>query len=106
MAHHSDQPIESNSEIWKDLNQKIESKTSELNNVLLNMAKKNQLGATNQFPEGKLTEQDQGEIRVAVGSHEGKVIMNFGKPISWIGFTKEQAREIGTLLIRRSEEVD
>jgi hypothetical protein len=57
------------------------------------------LGPTGRFPEGKLNDSDEGEIRVAIGYQEGKVIMDFGKPIAWIGFTPEQAREIAATLI-------
>lgn len=58
------------------------------------VARDHQLGATGQFPEGKLTGEDEGEIRLAVGVHEGKVVVNFGKPVAWIGFSPQQAREL------------
>lgn len=62
-----------------------------------------ELGATGQFPEGQLNDDDEGEIRIAIGSTEGKVVMDFGKPIAWIGFTPEQARGIAELLLRQVE---
>lgn len=61
------------------------------------------LGATGQFPEGKLNDDDEGEIRIAIGSTEGKVVMDFGKPVAWIGFTPEQARDVSELLLKQIE---
>lgn len=44
------------------------------------------LGATHRFPEGKL-------------------IISFGdKPISWVGLTKEQAKDFAQLLIKRASQ--
>lgn len=56
------------------------------------------LGPTGKFPRGKLTENDEGELRIAVGSRNGAVVMDFGKPTSWIGFTPEQADQIADSL--------
>jgi hypothetical protein len=50
------------------------------------------LGATGRFPEGKLNETDQGELRVGIAEKHGKVIINFGKPVAWVALTKEQVR--------------
>ncbi len=62
------------------------------------------LGATNIFPEGKLTETDEGEIMISIGHHKDKVIIDFGmKPIKWIGFTPLQARQIAELLISHAD---
>jgi hypothetical protein len=40
------------------------------------------LGATKDFPEGKLNEQDKGGLALAVGAYNGKVIIDFGEPVS------------------------
>lgn len=56
------------------------------------------LGPTGKFPRGKLTERDEGETRIAIGSSNGAVVMDFGKPTAWIGFTPEQADEIAESL--------
>lgn len=55
-------------------------------------------GATGNFPEGKLNEQDEGEIRITVGHVDGKVVIDFGTPTTWIGFTPDQADSIAALL--------
>lgn len=64
------------------------------------------LGATGRFPAGKLTPDDEGEIRIAIGSREGKVVIDFGKPTAWIGFDPTQARDIAACLIKHADEID
>lgn len=62
------------------------------------------LGATGNFPEGKITDDDEGEIRIGITKKDDTVIIDFGKPIAWIGFTKEQAKDIGEALIKKATE--
>lgn len=57
------------------------------------------LGATGNFPDGKITDDDEGEIRIGITEKDGIVIVDFCKPLSWIGFTKEQALQIAQTLI-------
>ena len=57
-----------------------------------------------QFPDGKLNETDEGQIAIAIGIQQGKVIINFGKPIAWLGLPAEQSIEMGRVLIRRGRE--
>ena len=63
-------------------------------------------GATGRFPEGQLNSNDEGEIRIAVGHQDGKVIIDFGKPTAWIGFTSEQARLLAKSLVDHADHVD
>lgn len=64
------------------------------------------LGATGRYPQGRLCQDDEGEIRVAVAADLAarKVVIDFGKPVAWIGFTPDQAREVGELLIQKGKE--
>lgn len=64
------------------------------------------LGATGQFPLGKLTPSDEGELKLAIGRKDGKVVLVFGKPVAWIGFTAEQAREIAQMLVEHATAAD
>ncbi len=66
-------------------------------------AEKGQFGATGNFPDGKLTTDDEGEIQIGITQVDGRVVMNFGKAITWIGFTKEQALQIADSLIKHAE---
>jgi len=63
------------------------------------------LGPTGKFPDGKLTDSDEGEIAIAVGSKDGKVVIDFGKPTAWIGFTPAQANDIADLLRKHAASV-
>lgn len=66
------------------------------------LARQQELGPTNQFPEGKIDASDKGEIKISVGKVDGKVILNFGSPVTWIGFTPQQARQIAETLRKAS----
>lgn len=63
------------------------------------------LGATGRFPEGKLVPEDEGETLVAIGSKDGKVVIDLGKPTAWIGFTPDQADAIADTLRRHADAV-
>lgn len=60
------------------------------------------LGATGKFPDGKLNDDDEGEIQIGLTEKDGVVVLDFGKPVSWVGFSKEQAKEIGQMLIDKA----
>lgn len=79
--------------------------TKDTNEILKQMAEENDLGSTNNFPEGKLTENDEGEIKLAVGITNGKIIMNFGEPVSWIGFNADQAIDIAIALLSQAAKI-
>ena len=58
-----------------------------------------------QFPEGHLNLADEGQISIAIGVEpQGNVIINFGKPIAWLGLPGDQAMEMGRTLIKRGRE--
>ncbi len=63
------------------------------------------LGATGEFPEGKLTEVDEGELKFAVGYVEGKVVIDFGTPVSWVGMHPHQAKELARLILKHANPV-
>ena len=57
------------------------------------------LGATKTFPEGKLTPQDEGGIQFAIAVRDGKVVMDFGKEVVWIGMNPGDALALAESLI-------
>jgi hypothetical protein len=65
---------------------------------------KHKLGATGQFPRGKMNTDDEGELQFAVGSDpdKHKVIINFGKPVAWIGISPADAEQIAQSLIKHA----
>jgi len=64
------------------------------------------LGPTGEFPHGKLTVDDEGQIQFSVGIKDDKVIMDFGTPVRWIGMTADDAREVGKTLIKHAKKIN
>lgn len=63
------------------------------------------LGATGEFPEGKLAEGDEGSLNLAIGSKEGKVVIDFGSPTVWIGMAPQEAATFASLIIKFARQV-
>lgn len=77
-----------------------------LNPELERMAKEMGLGATKDFPKGKLNEADEGGLNLAVthtDGADGRVIVHFGSPVVWIGFTREEAIAIAEMIKKHAE---
>ena len=64
------------------------------------------LGATGRYPEGKLNDNDKGEIAIAIGGQDGKVIIDFGGEIGWVGFTPDQARQVAESLSAKADAIE
>lgn len=103
MAHHSEHPFDGFYPQDEFKKQMREPQVNKINDLIADAMQTKKLGATGQFPDGKLTNTDEGEIRVGIAQVDGRVVMNFGKPIEWIGFTKEQAKQIAESLIKNSK---
>lgn len=67
---------------------------------------KEHIGPTGNFPEGKLTEHDEGEIAMAVYRKDGKVIIDFGSKVTWLGMNPNQAIELGNALIKQGRKAN
>lgn len=65
---------------------------------------KRPLGATGTFSQGKLNDDDQGDIKLAVAYDklDGIVRIEFGKPVAWLGMPPPQAIELAKLLLRHA----
>ncbi len=109
MAHHGSNPFEgfSSEELSKmgmdEFRKSMPKEQAQRINEVLAAAKEPSLGATGNFPDGKLNASDEGEIMVRIASIEDRVVIDFGKPIHWVGFTKEQAAQIAESLIKHSK---
>jgi hypothetical protein len=64
-----------------------------------------ELGATGSYPNGKINKNDEGEIQIGITKSNDTVVIDFGKPVHWIGFTTAQAIGIGETLIKRAKEI-
>ena len=62
-------------------------------------------GATGLFPGGKLTASDKGQLGFKVGhtNDKKKVILDFGRPVAWIGFTPVEAFSISKALRKHAK---
>lgn len=63
-------------------------------------------GPTGRFPRGQITPQDEGELRLAVAHADGVVIIDFGKPVSWLGFAPHEARQFADLVLKHASECE
>lgn len=64
-----------------------------------------QAGPTGRFPHGKIDPKDGGEIAIRIATTEQAIVLEFGKPIAWIGFTPEQANLLAGKLIAWADSV-
>lgn len=64
------------------------------------------LGPTDDFPEGRLNDEDEGGLQIAIGIEKGKVFIHFGTFIDWIGFNPTQAREMAASLIEKADQAE
>jgi hypothetical protein len=66
------------------------------------------IGATGEFPYGKLDRDDEGELAVAVAAdpHNGVVRFEFGKSITWLALPPAHARQFAAVLLDKAREVE
>jgi hypothetical protein len=70
--------------------------------VMRSEARRLNLGATGEYPDGVISPSDEGEIRLAVTASARLVLINFGKPVAWFGLSPQEARELANILIKHS----
>jgi len=61
------------------------------------------LGATGEFPDGKVHESDEGELNIMVAEHRGLVVVEFGKSVKWLGLDPSTARSLAKSIERKAE---
>ena len=61
------------------------------------------LGSTGNFPDGKMSEDDKGELKFAVLTRNNNVMIIFGQPVSWLDLSKDTAKELVKGLIKQIE---
>lgn len=104
--HHQDKPLDP--EVVEMLRSQLgepKSVKEIVDERLAEQAHQMKLGATGQFPGGKLTPDDEGQIQFAVGELEGKVVINFGKPVVSIGMSPIEARQLAKSLHAHAREI-
>lgn len=68
---------------------------------------KESLGATGDFPDGKISEDDEGGLRLLIGIDRANqcVVVNFGQSVSWIAMPKADAEGISRAIAERAKEL-
>lgn len=64
-------------------------------------------GPTGDYPHGKLYEDDEGGINVALSNHEAPdgtlmVRFDFGKAVKWLSLPREQAVAFASLILKHA----
>jgi hypothetical protein len=63
------------------------------------------IGKLDQFPDGKLGPHDEGAIQLGVGEMDGKVMIDFGTPVHWLGVSPQEAADLAMLIVARARAV-
>lgn len=66
------------------------------------LARKLGIGPTGKYPDGKISQKDEGELGIGVVDYKGCVLLVFGKKIAWLALRPDQAQLIGKGLIDRA----
>lgn len=53
-----------------------------------------------EYPDGRLNDDDAGAVGLAIGIENGRVVLQFPKPVVWVGFTSDDAVEIAVALMK------
>ena len=60
---------------------------------------------TDQYPDGKISDDDEGELTVAITATEEHLVINFFKSVRWIALRRDEAIEFGEQIIKRAKEI-
>jgi hypothetical protein len=65
---------------------------------------KRELGATGRFPQGRVSDDDEGELTLGVAFDpvDGIVRIEFGKPVAWLGLPRDNAVAFARAILRRA----
>lgn len=58
------------------------------------------------FPRGQISQDDEGEVTLAIYVWRNVVRIDFAEPTTWLGVPPDQARELGRILIKRADEIE
>lgn len=54
------------------------------------------------FSHGQVEPTDEGDIKIAVARDKDNVRIEFGKPVAWLAFPREQATALAKLLFKHA----
>jgi hypothetical protein len=70
--------------------------------VIQEALEKTQRDVEGEFPEGRLNDEDEGALMVAVVVQDGKVAIRFPHPVQWFAMEPEQAVEMAVAMIKNA----
>lgn len=60
------------------------------------------LGGQGTYSDGKGSDDDEGDLRLQVAHSGDDVRIDFGKPVAWLGFPKNQAVQFAMLILKHA----
>ncbi len=63
------------------------------------------LGPTGEYPNGKIRPDDEGELVMLVGVQDGRVVMQFGIAIHFLGLPAEDALKLAAQLTHHANTI-
>jgi len=75
------------------------------NHLMRRFAEQEEGTANRQWPEGRISGDDDGELAFVVAAKDGLVRLDFGKPVEWMAMPPEQAVQMAQLLIKQARSV-
>lgn len=64
------------------------------------------VGPTGEFPDGKMRDDDDGELRIAIGTHRGNVVFELGAGTKWFACDPATARQIAATIFNKAADID
>jgi len=61
-------------------------------------------GALGTFPAGQLNKADEGALQFGVTARDGKVVLEFGQPVAWVGMGPQEAANLASSLLKFARE--
>ena len=59
----------------------------------------------NKYPEGKLNEDDEGELAIYIAAEKNNVVIDFKKPVTWFALSPDDAVELALNIIKRAKSI-
>jgi hypothetical protein len=111
MGHHGNEPFDG--EGFEERKAAFEAMKAEMDFAMEGKQKRQDLmrslldttgfrGAIGSYPSGKLSEKDEGAIQFAVGEADGKVVIDFGTSVHWLGMTPQQAADFASSVMDKA----
>lgn len=59
-------------------------------------------GPTGDYPHGKLNEDDEGGLKLAISTERGTVRLDFGKDIKWFALPPDEALALAAVIAKHA----